>query len=466
MCADVNVQADPLRPRYHFMPPRNWINDPNGLIHYRGEYHLFYQHNQREPWWGPMWWGHARSKDLIRWEHLPIALSPDQPYDSGGVWSGCAVDTGKSVAVFYTGVSDGRPQVQCLATSEDMIHWQKHPANPVVHERPPGVAGGDFRDPCVFRHGDAWMMIVGAGIEGVGAALLYRSTDLVQWEYMGPLLTGDKDRFGRMWECPNFFPMGDRWVLLVSACGEPATMFYFTGRFDGRRMGVERHGVVEAGDVWAPQVFADAAGRRIMFMWIKESRDKAPCLAAGWAGCQSIPRELTLNGEGELLIHPAAETAGLRGPRLASGGLTVAAGETRAVVTRDAGCVEIAATIAPGSWQQAGLEVLASADGREATRVLMDKPTRRIVIQRERSSLTEAVWKGEISRPLPDKEGPQELRVFVDRSVIEVYTGGLCLTARSYPQSLPDVGVNAWAAGGAAEFCCLDVWQTEPPTCG
>lgn len=457
--------SDHHRPTYHFLPPRSWINDPNGLIHFRGEYHLFYQHNPQVAWWGPMSWGHARSRDLVHWEHLPIALAPDQPYDSGGVWSGCAVDTGQGAAVFYTGVEApaSRPQTQCLATSEDMVHWRKHPGNPVVKDRPPGVQEGDFRDPCVFRHGDGWLMVVGANVAGIGAALLYASDDLVHWRYLHPLLEGDKDRFGYMWECPNFFPLGDRWVLLVSAmCGSAAnttyTMFYFVGRFEGLRMVVEHHGPVESGDVWAPQVFGDAAGRRIMFMWIKEARGQEACLGAGWAGCLSLPRELSLGERGQLLIRPAAETGFLRAGALHRGPLE--AGPSRVPLLADRGeCIEIVATVHPGSWQQAGLEVLVSPDGQEKTRVYFDKPTRRIVIDRDQSSLTEAVWKGQVSRELGDADGPVELRVFVDHSVIEVYVGGLCLSARAYPRSPGPVGLAAFAAGGPATFGQLDVWQ-------
>ena len=451
------VANDHHRPRYHFLPPRNWINDPNGLIQIRGEYHLFYQHNPQCPWWGPMHWGHARSQDLVHWEPLPIAMSPDQPYDASGVWSGCAIEAGGKVAAFYTGVADGRPQTQCLATSDDLSHWCKHPANPVVGDRPAGVAGGDFRDPCVFRHGDRWLMVVGACIDGHGAALLYASTDMVHWQYLHPLLEGDRKDHD-MWECPNFFPLGDRWVLLVSATQNPPTMFYFVGRFENDRLLVERQGVLESGDVWAPQVFGDAAGRRIMFTWVKEARDKEPCLAAGWAGCLSLPRELSLRG-GELLVTPAAEVAGLRGRALHHGGLTVGGDQSQPIILQGGDHAETVATIMPGSWVRAGLEALVSPDGKEKTRIYFDKPSRRIVIDREQSSSNEALWKWQIGREIGGMDCQMDLRVFIDGSVIEVYAGGLCLTARAYPQSAGPFSLAALATGEPATFGRCDVWQ-------
>ena len=210
-------------PEYHFFPPKGWMNDPNGLIQFNGVHHLFYQYNPENPF-GPMLnrmrWGHAKSVDLVNWEHLPAALEPDQPYDRGGVWSGCAVEDGGEVVVFYTGVSGGglRRQSQCVAVSRGgaLTDWKKYEGNPVIPRPPEGVSPWCFRDPYVWRHGDCWLMAIGAGLRGRGAVLLYRSADLFKWEYAGPLAAGSSRRHGRVWECPNFFYIGGRWVLIVS----------------------------------------------------------------------------------------------------------------------------------------------------------------------------------------------------------------------------------------------------------
>src|SRR5689334_3008427 len=151
----IGPSRDPQRPGYHFLPPANWMNDPNGLIHWRGVYHLFYQYNPNGPFWGTIHWGHAVSTDLVHWEHLPIALSPTvESSDEDGCWSGCAVDDDGVPTLIYSGHRAGA-QRACLATSSDgLLTWQKHPGNPVIVEPPAGLHLVEFRDHCVWREDD------------------------------------------------------------------------------------------------------------------------------------------------------------------------------------------------------------------------------------------------------------------------------------------------------------------------
>ena len=143
------------RLHHHFEPEKGWINDPNGLVFFRGEYHAFFQHNPYEPKWGPMHWGHAVSRDLIHWNELPIALSPDQPYEnSGGCFSGGALVKDNVLYVFYTAVSEELGQTQCLAMSRDGVHFEKYPGNPIIKSYP-SDGSEDFRDPHVFEYGGA-----------------------------------------------------------------------------------------------------------------------------------------------------------------------------------------------------------------------------------------------------------------------------------------------------------------------
>src|SRR6476660_8485749 len=142
------LAADPHRPRYHFLPPSNWMNDPNGLIQWRGRYHLFYQYNPNGAFHGTIHWGHAVSDDLVHWRDLPIALAPtpDGP-DKDGVYSGCALDHNGVPTLMFTGV---RPQVQCIAEAvdpndPDLVGWQKHPGNPAIPDSPPGMEVEGFR---------------------------------------------------------------------------------------------------------------------------------------------------------------------------------------------------------------------------------------------------------------------------------------------------------------------------------
>ena len=173
------LSTDPHRPQYHFLPPANWMNDPNGFIHWQGRYHLFYQYNPTASHWGNIHWGHAVSDDLVHWRDLPIALTPTAGGpDKDGCWSGVMVDHAGTPTLLYTGVF---PEAQCLATgSEDLITWEKHPANPVLAGPPDHLNVLGFRDPCVWQTNGIWYMTIGTGLRDVGGAvLLYRSTDLI-----------------------------------------------------------------------------------------------------------------------------------------------------------------------------------------------------------------------------------------------------------------------------------------------
>src|SRR6185436_1116342 len=232
------------RPRFHYQPAKNWMNDPNGLIQWRGRVHMFYQYNPAGALSGRIHWGHAVSDDLLHWQELPLALSPlDEGPDAQGCWSGCAVDDSGTPTLVYTGV---HPQVVCLATgSDDLAHFRQHPANPVIAGPPPELAEaahGDFRDPYVWRAGDGWQMVIGTtlGPRG-GAVLLYNSPDLLHWDYQGILHhgnpSGPEPWNMNVWECANFVELGGQHVLIVSAYRPElgiAYPVYYAGPFNGR----------------------------------------------------------------------------------------------------------------------------------------------------------------------------------------------------------------------------------------
>ena len=269
---------------------------------------------------GPKRWGHAVSADLVHWEHLPIALSPTPGGpDEDGVWTGCAVlDDHCTPTIIYTGVrAAGRgrhaPAVQCLATSHDGLRtWRKHPANPVIAGPPEGMDVVGFRDPQVWREPDGWYQVVGAGIRGEGgAALLYRSPDLVSWEYLHPLATGVAAETGEMWECPDFFALGDRHVLLISALGQ---QLYLTGRYRDHRLSVEAQGALGYGrSYYAGKSFVDGLGRRILWGWLREERNGGAAEAAGWSGAMALPVALSMQPDGTVGAAPVDELTSLRG---------------------------------------------------------------------------------------------------------------------------------------------------------
>ncbi|NDJ75207.1 MAG: glycoside hydrolase family 32 protein [Chloroflexi bacterium] len=441
----MNVQH---RPQYHCLPPQNWMNDPNGLIQWQGRYHLFYQHNPTGPLWGNIHWGHAISEDLVHWQHLPLALtpSPDGP-DKDGCWSGCAVDHDGVPTLLYTGVW---PEVQCLATSidDDLRTWQRHPQNPVIAAPPPDLDVTGFRDPYVWREGETWYMVLASGIKDVGGAiLLYQSPDLVDWTYVGPLFVGKVAETGTTWECPVFYQAGDKWVLLFGVIPDGTTR-YFVGSFADGVFTPEKRGLLDLGlTFYAPQAFLDDQGRRVLFGWLLEGRTDDAIRADGWAGAQSLPRVLTLGADGDLCVAPAPEVEKLRGRHHTE------------VVPGD--CLEIRATFAVSATEPVGLRVRCSPDGEEETCITYDPQTRALLINRDQSSLSTDVKREPHGGPIALAPGEAlELRVWVDRSVIEVFANErMALTSRVYPTRADSLGVGII---GQAHLQSLDVWEINP----
>lgn len=472
------LATDPHRPRYHFMPPAQWMNDPNGLIHWRGQYHLFYQHNPASAQHADMHWGHAVSADLVHWRHLPIALAPTPGGpDQDGVFSGCAVDDNGVPTIVYTGVH--RPdQLVCLATAADptdpdLVAWHKDPGNPVIPATPPGVEWVAYRDPSVWREEDGtWYMVHGAGIIGQGgAALLYRSTDLTTWEYLAPISIGDVERrepiwTGSMWECPQLFPLGDTHVLLIAAWfsdpPRPSTHHaaYAVGAFDGRRFVPTHEAILDVGVLYAPQTLRDDAGRRILWGWLREGRSKEAQVAAGWSGVMSLPWILTPPADGLIGVAPAPELASLRGAHTHLADLALDS-DTPRPLGAEGDCLELAVEFAPGDAAEVGLSLRRSPDGAEETRILYAFASGRLTIDRSRSSADPSVDRIPHTALLP--LAPAEtlrLRVFLDRSVIEIFANErLTLTTRIYPTRADSLGIGLVASGGTAQVRTVDAWQ-------
>ena len=331
----LHLGADPRRPQYHLLPAANWMNDPNGPIFYQGRYHMFFQYNPNGAYWGDMHWAHATSPDMIRWVHEPVAIAPTpNGWDRDGVFSGSIVLDGATPTAIYTGVlppdspqgitlDDGNHkwrEVQCLATAIDpnLRTWQKLP-DPIIARPPEGLSVTGFRDPGVWREGDDWLLTLGSGVKGKGGmVLIYKSSDLRSWDYLHPLLEGvgtghpaaNPCDNGEMWECPDFFPLGDRHVLIYATMGK---VRWKTGRYEQRRFTPEKEGVVDGGSYYAAKTMLDASKTRILWGWIPETRPEAEYRAAGWAGLMALPRVLTIGPDGdlEMKVAPVAQT--LRG---------------------------------------------------------------------------------------------------------------------------------------------------------
>ena len=327
------LAADLLRPQFHLLPARNWMNDPDGPIYWQGRYHMFFQYNPHAAVWGDMHWAHAVSADMLHWRHLPIALAPTPSGpDADGCFSGSAVIHEGAATFLYTGVKtvppseatlrDGRHdflETQCLAASRDLDlrTWQKHTAPVLLPPRDSKLTG--FRDPCLWREDNVWYMGVGSGQRTAGGqVLLYRSSDLRRWDFLHALAQGEPTGFdtpdpvdaGDMWECPDFFALDRKHVLLYST---QRKVFWEVGDYDPKEhlFHPQKRGLLDHGAFYAPKSQLDAKGRRILWGWIPETRPQSAFSAAGWAGCMSLPRVLSINKENELTMAVMPEIVSL-----------------------------------------------------------------------------------------------------------------------------------------------------------
>jgi beta-fructofuranosidase len=328
------LASDPLRPQFHLLPAKNWMNDPNGPIYWKDLYHMFFQYNPGAAVWGDMHWAHAVSPDMIHWRHLPTALAPSPDgADADGCFTGSAVDDHGTATIIYTGVKTSAPQeatlrdgvhtfreVQCLATSSDreLRIWKKWKQPILQPPEDPRLTG--FRDPFLWREGDTWYLGVGAGFrkEG-GCVLLYRSRELRQWEYLHHLAAGkwtghdsvNPVDSGEMWECPDFFALGTKHVLLYSTAG---SVIWEVGELDPKALvfHVQKRGILDHGAYYAQKTQLDSDGNRMLWGWIPEKRPEAEFSAAGWAGCMSLPRRLSIGSDGDLEMRVASAANSLR----------------------------------------------------------------------------------------------------------------------------------------------------------
>jgi beta-fructofuranosidase len=463
---------DRHRPHYHFLAPLNWLNDPNGLIQWNGEYHLFYQYNPNGPFHGTIHWGHAVSTDLVHWRHLPIALTPDPgTADEDGCWSGCAVDDDGVPTLIYSGHRNG-VQWPCVAISADgLLTWQKYEGNPVIAEPPPGLHLVAFRDHSVWREEESWYQLIGAGFEGQGGtALLYRSADLRSWEYLHPLLVGDQKRFtplwtGSMWECPDFFALSGRHVLIVSVW-DKEQLHYSTamvGDYRDHQFKVDVEHKLDYGDrhFYAPQSFTDAQGRRIIFGWVQEGRGVEAQLASGWSGVMSLPRVLSLGPDGHVCMQPAPELAALRAEHTHSPAINVPAGQVIVVSDVSGDTLELLIELVPAHEGLCGIVVRRTPDGSEQTRICYDAVLRQLIVDRTHASVDPTTDHNLHVAPLtlgPDE--PLRLHIFLDRSVLEVFANErVSITSRIYPTRPDSLGVALLAERGNAQLRHLDAWQ-------
>lgn len=284
---------------FHFSARTGWLNDPNGFSMYQGECHLFYQYYPYGVHWGSMHWGHAKSKDFITWDYLPAALAPDQDYDRFGVFSGGAIEADGKHYLMYTGVveemlPDGRKrtrQNQCLAAG-DGRNYEKSSLNPVITASllPEGSSRKDFRDPKIWREDGRFYAVAGSRhADGSGQIPLFVSEDLSHWKFCS-ILDRSENRYGRMWECPDFFPLGDKKILMVS----PQEM-----EAEGLEFHNGNNNLFLAGDY-------DKVAYKFNRLWAQSWDNHIYPQAFAWSGLMTVPRELFL-ADGRVCQRPVRE---------------------------------------------------------------------------------------------------------------------------------------------------------------
>ncbi|HEU5012693.1 MAG TPA: glycoside hydrolase family 32 protein [Roseiflexaceae bacterium] len=461
------LRRDPHRPVYHFVPQSNWMNDPNGLIQWNGVYHMFYQYNPHGAFHGTIHWGHATSRDLVHWEHQPVALAPTPGGpDADGCWSGCAVDDNGTPTLIYTGVH-GKAQRPCLATStDDLLTWQKYAGNPII-AAPPDPAMTDFRDHWVWREDGMWHMIIGSSINGVGTVLLYRSHNLRVWECLGPLHTATAEQeplyTGQIWECPQLLFFDQQAALVISVWDRHRLLYTaaMVGTYQNHRFTPESIERLDYGDkhFYAPQTLIEPGGRKLMWGWIQEGRPEQAQRDAGWSGVMSLPRVVSMHPDGVLSLTPAPELQALRQSRTHLDNIDLARGSMHSLeVHGDA--LEIIVEAELEATATFGLVVRRSPGGEEQTVIGYDAAAKRLFLDRHQASCDDDtaldVQGGELVLHVGE---PLRLHVFLDRSVIEVFANErACLTSRVYPTRADSNGLALVAEGGAARVTTMDVW--------
>lgn len=448
------------RLKYHAMAEIGWINDPNGFCYYKGEYHLFYQYHPYSSQWGPMHWGHVKSKDLIIWEHLPVALAPDMYYDANGCFSGSAIEHDGKLYLMYTGHTDPDPedpkhirQVQNIAVSKDGVEFTKIEVNPVIGTKdlPDHALPQDFRDPKILKHGENfYSLIASRNKDNSGQILLYKSKDLLEWTYEGVLLPSMQSKLGQMWECPDFFTIDDRDIIIMSPqllesdgdkyCNLHSSV-YILGHCDLENCSFNYDTIdeIDGGfDFYAPQTTVDEKGRHIMIAWMQMWERKLPTHAKnhGWAGAMTLPRELKIIN-GKLYQFPVEEIKEYRTNHVFYKNLTVK--DSLSLEGIEGQGIEFEVEIDAQAATRFGVKILKNEENE--TVMYFDKEEGNFIFDRSKNgeelvgSETNYSKRGIRKMPIKLLENRLKLRVFIDRCSVEVFIqdGERTMTSTVYP---------------------------------
>lgn len=462
------ANGDPERPTFHFRPPAQWMNDPNAAVYRVGRYHLFYQHNPYGDVWDNMHWGHAVSPDLVRWEHLPIALAPALELGEDHCFSGCAFapDEGPPL-IFYSSFSRDwqrrAAQQWAVHCDDELLRFQRSPANPVLslesHGGPEFL--GDWRDPFVFRHGAKAFMILGARtVNGQPVIPLFEAVDhrMLEWSYRGILRQADPADV-KFFECPSLHQFGERHLLLYSPERQVEWMVGTLDSNESRFVADSAGRLDESLDFYAATVFNGAPGDRcIVVGWIRGwgavregGADRVPEIqnwagGRGWNGTLSLPRELAVDANGTLRQRPLAELESLRDRRLVSVRELALEGDERRLEGERDTCLEVRAKIRWRGARRSGLRFIFEPDLEAKIEFARGGDRARVA--------------GEEFDAEPGADGLTHLIAYFDRSVLEVFVDdGRAVCTRVLATGGAPPSIVAYADDGSARFEEIDVWR-------
>ena len=471
------MAQDPYRPIYHYVNPEGTLNDPNGLCFWQGRWHLFYQAYPPED--RRQHWGHAVSDDLIHWRDLPLAIYPN-PEDK--CFSGATYVEDDRVIAMYHGTQVGN----MVAVSSDplLLNWKKVTGKAVISMKSPDGSPLPYRvfDPCIWKKGDMYYSLSGGTLPGPGgrptrANFLFRSKDLANWEYLHPFV--ENDRFSLVGDdgaCPYFWPIGDRHILLHFSHMSGGK--YLLGDYDIDR---DKFVCTAGGDfnfgaygpcgVHAPSACPDGQGGVITIFNMNPGKP-----TEGWNQIMSLPRRLTLIGPNQLAIEPAGDIESVRAEHTHIDPMSLPANEDVVIESVKGNALELIARIDPKGASMVELDVLRSPKAEETTRILFFRergmrdrsiPGPRpgvLSIDMSRSSmLPDATSRPPESAPVQIAHDESlELRVFIDKSVVEVFVNGKqCTAVRVYPGREDSLGISLRAQGQDAQLQSLDAWEMK-----
>ena len=466
-----SMAGEPHRPIYHYINPEHTLNDPNGLCFWQGRWHLFYQaYPPEDP---RQHWGHAISDDLIHWRDLPYAIYPNP---ERCCFSGATLVEEDRVIAMYHGTEVGN----MVAVSSDplLLNWEKVTGQAVISMRSPDGSPLPYRvfDPCIWKKDGVYYSLSGGtlpngpGGKPIRANFLFRSEDLANWEYLHPFVEDDQFTLvGDDGACPYFWPIGDRHILPFFSHMSGGQ--YLLGNYDKGRdkfvvtaAGLFNFGAAGPSGVHAPSATPDGEGGLIVIFNMNPGKP-----TKGWNQIMTLPRCLTLVSEDELGISPTGDIESLRYDHQHISATTLPANQEVVLEGIEGNAMELVAEIEPSDAPMVELNVLRSPNREEFTRIAFFKNrgfrnNSLITIDSSYSSVLPDVRSRapETGPVFIEPDESLKLRVFIDKSVVEVFINGKqCVAMRVYPGREDSIGVSLRSQGQDSTLKSLDAWQMQ-----